>query len=123
MNNLSDLRFKLNPEIQQYMLDIANLKIQLLQLDKNDKEYIKIDRKIKELKGKFIKEFQNIVDNNGDLPVIMEFYDSKNNKVTLSKIQSLSIGFLGDEKGTENCIIISNTIGMHENATVTIEGN
>lgn len=58
MNNLSDLRFKLNPEIQQYMLDIANLKIQLLQLDKNDKEYIKIDRKIKELKAKFIKEFQ-----------------------------------------------------------------
>lgn len=75
------------------------------------------------MSSKFIKEFQNIVDNNGDLPVIMEFYDSKNNKVTLSKIQSLSIGFLGDEKGTENCIIISNTIGMHENATVTIEGN
>lgn len=73
--------------------------------------------------SEFIKEFQNIVDNNGDLPVIMEFYDSKNNKVTLSKIQSLSIGFLGDEKGTENCIIVSNTIGMHENATVTIEGN
>lgn len=73
--------------------------------------------------SEFIKEFQNIVDNNGDLPAIMEFYDSKNNKVTLSKIQSLSIGFLGDEKGTENCIIISNTIGMHENATVTIEGN
>ena len=58
MNNLSDLRFKINTEIQQYMLDIANLKIQLLQLDKNDKEYIKIDRKIKELKAKFIKEFQ-----------------------------------------------------------------
>ena len=36
--------------------------------------------------SEFIKEFQNIVDNNGDLPVIMEFYDSKNNKVTLSKI-------------------------------------
>ena len=46
MNNLSDLRFKLNPEIQQYMLDIANLKIQLLQLDKNDKEYISMVNKL-----------------------------------------------------------------------------
>ena len=53
----------------------------------------------------------------------VDCFDAEGNKVTLYKIQSLSIGFLGDEKGTENCIIISNTIGMHENATVTIEGN
>ena len=70
--------------------------------------------------SEFAKSIEDIIKSKGDLPIIMEFYDGNDN-LTLTKIMSLGLGFLGDEEVTENCIVVSNIIDISENAKLIIK--
>lgn len=57
---LSDLKFNMNKQMTDYMIEIIGIKEKLSKLDQDSKEYKQIKEQFEKLKKKFIKEFQSI---------------------------------------------------------------